>query len=461
MEHSRESRLVELGLKVSTTKPSGGIYLQRCASRSPSANSSQWPLAFPPGRDDQWNSCYDAYHETWMADVDNELIALSASNRRKLAITMGFCPHMRCQLGSLSHSSINGQCPDGLCFTKLEDGARSFGACCYSSEGVFHSGNLLGFANKSQAVPKPIYKHSRVVLSGATSLYESFVNANYVAQQLIVTQCPMSASLFDVQRMIRQENIRMWIQIAPKWLEEERRGRYKDCYLLSQMFETFSNDTESNSTATSVVHRRELNAAVMLRGTESEMRDRDERHLLQFIWWSDWDDFDVPHPSNRHLLQRVVDDAVALLRQDPHARVAISCLSGRGRSGTVAASISHQLSSTVTFSSSSSSATSSLASSIYYSRTQQWSRLVDTIVSLRNERDGMVEVPRQFRLVAQLSGMPDPSAPNSPHSFFTPELRQASLQSLLTMSLVALCSALWVLFIQRRSRKATEKISTQ
>jgi len=143
---------------------------------------------------------------------------LSEVDALKLIASSGFCPHLRCQLGNVSNSGTDEKCPAGLCYTKLENGSPSFGACCYS-DGKFDSGmivfvifksvtrphnlvfslllqigDLIGVFSKTQPAPKPIYKHSRVVLRspglGDSSLVtvpeweevseNAFINANEV-----------------------------------------------------------------------------------------------------------------------------------------------------------------------------------------------------------------------------------------------------------------------------------------
>jgi hypothetical protein len=111
----------------------------------------------------------------------------------------------------------------GLCYTKLENGRPSFGACCFT-EGFFESQELLGYYNRSQVTPKPIYKKNRVVLGGNindTSL-KSFINANEIAPGLIAAQCPMTAypngfanTVEDMKVMLVEQNVRIWIQLSP------------------------------------------------------------------------------------------------------------------------------------------------------------------------------------------------------------------------------------------------------
>lgn len=85
------------------------------------------------------------------------------TERLKLSRSMGFCPHLRCQLGDVGNANSHGACPPGLCYTKVEAGAPTFGACCFS-DGVFNSGSILGYYRLLRATPKPIYKRNRVVL---------------------------------------------------------------------------------------------------------------------------------------------------------------------------------------------------------------------------------------------------------------------------------------------------------
>lgn len=77
----------------------------------------------------------------------------------------------------------------------------------------------------------------------------------------------------------------------------------------------------------------------------------------------------------------VVDKAVAVIRNG--GRIAVSCLSGRGRSGTFSSLVVGRLQATATH-----------------------SELVDVIVALREHRDGMLETPKQFRFVARQLGLP-------------------------------------------------------
>lgn len=189
---------------------SGEIYVSVC-------NESE-PL-FPKGTDPAtWSSCEDAYEFTWNLDLDNDILALSTLDRAKLARSMGFCPHNRCQLGNLTSTKDDGRCPENLCYTKLENGARSYGACCFI-DGAFNSGQLIGYNDKTQNTPKPIYKRSRVILGdrigGADESYDAFINANLIHKGIIAMQCPLESTVLDTQRMFVEQNVSLWIQLAP------------------------------------------------------------------------------------------------------------------------------------------------------------------------------------------------------------------------------------------------------
>jgi len=187
----------------------GAIYV-------PSCNHSQllFPLNAPPS---SWSSCSDAGEYTWSITQD-DLSAISIVDKTKLARSMGFCPHNRCQLGNLTNARNDGHCPANLCYTKLENGGRSFGACCFI-DNEFNSGALIGYYDKTQHAPKPIYKKSRIILGdsigGTDESYNSFINANQIHPHIIATQCPLSNTVGDVLQMLVEQNISLWIQLAP------------------------------------------------------------------------------------------------------------------------------------------------------------------------------------------------------------------------------------------------------
>jgi hypothetical protein len=146
--------------------------------------------------------------------------------------SMGFCPQNRCQLYNLTATGVDGMSPEGLCYTKVENGGLSYGACAFHN-GVFNAGVLIGFYNKTQPTPKPIYKKSRIVLGnkrgklgGTDESMDSFINANEVYPGLIGTQCSLASrpagfhnTVDEVKRMIIENNITFWVQLAPSGLE--------------------------------------------------------------------------------------------------------------------------------------------------------------------------------------------------------------------------------------------------
>lgn len=188
----------------------GDIYVSSCGS-----SQHLFPHTILPA---EWPSCEDAYQYTWSLDKGKDLVAVATSDREKLARSMGFCPHNRCQLSNLTSTGVDGRCPANLCYTKLENGARSFGACCFV-DGAFNSGQLIGYYNKTQHTPKPIYKKYRVILGdktgGLDESFNSFINANEIHDRLIVTQCPLESTVLDVQQMLVEQNVTLWIQLAP------------------------------------------------------------------------------------------------------------------------------------------------------------------------------------------------------------------------------------------------------
>ena len=110
---------------------------------------------------------------------------------------------------------------------KLEKGAVSFGACCFI-DGIFNSNNIIGYYYKLQLTPKPIYKTNRIVrgLNKSDESYETFINANEVFPNIIATQCPLMGfpshfenTLDDTIRMILEQNVSLWISLAPVMMD--------------------------------------------------------------------------------------------------------------------------------------------------------------------------------------------------------------------------------------------------
>ncbi|EWM27302.1 hypothetical protein Naga_101737g1, partial [Nannochloropsis gaditana] len=124
---SRRNRWRDVSLyQMSSEKP--GTYVRRC----PTPRGLLFPLSVDPS---EWPGCDDAYHVTWSLDVGDHLRGLSATNFAKLSRSMGYCPHRRCQLSDVGNSARPSQCPEGLCYTKLEKGSPTYGACCFQEDG--------------------------------------------------------------------------------------------------------------------------------------------------------------------------------------------------------------------------------------------------------------------------------------------------------------------------------------
>ena len=84
-------------------------------------------------------------------------------------------------------------------------------------------------------------------------------------------------------------------------------------------------------------------------------------------------------------MRLLAEEAASVLRRGK-ASVAVNCLSGRGRTGTFSAIILGKLLSI-----------------------KSHSELIDAIVSMRENRDGLVETPAQFRFAAIALHLPDPT----------------------------------------------------
>ena len=251
-----------------------------------------------------WKSCEDAYTVTWKLDEKREVVGLRVRLKQMLEISMGFCPHLRCQLSNVTNPKEDGLCPQNLCYTKLENGASSFGACCFT-DGTFNSGQLIGYYNKTQHAAKPIYKKSRVVLGGeiggSDESYASFINANVVHPGIIATQCPMANTLLDVAQMIKEQNISLWIQLSPTF---ESKRSSSDCLVLpnaltdlsAQQFSVMQTNLSHigiKSLSTSILAQSlQFHSSPLPPGGGGEVCPPD--HVMQHIWYRGWKDFDVP-----------------------------------------------------------------------------------------------------------------------------------------------------------------------
>lgn len=395
----------------SSTK-GGGLMTRPCRPQL-----GLFPVSLPP---DQWEGCgSDVYKYTWNSDTEDLLVFLSSTDRLKLTRTMGFCPHMRCQLDDVQHSvNTTGHCPQGLCYTKIEHGALSFGACCFT-ENKFSTSQLLGFYNKTQQTPKPIYRHSRIILGRKSSnplddldpgtqhdeygsSYDSFINANRVAPGIIATQCPLPSTVSDAKRMIIEQNVSLWVQLSPFSESADHlapSGRDCDVFPLrfsqddpgvKEVARTASMHYDTiryNLTAYTRTHHAKPGYSKFTfhpatGGTVSSDDETWRRHenQVEHVWFHRWPDFETPARAHQAALLSLADHAASIIRKN--GTIVVSCVSGRGRTGTFSALVQARLQGT---------------SSV--------SDLVDIIVDMRRRRDGLVETPRQFHMVAALLGL--------------------------------------------------------
>lgn len=283
------------------------IFVLKC----PATRGESFPLKkvihpvgnyYPSPNEWIWKSCEDAYTVTWKLDAHRDVVGLGVRLKQMLEISMGFCPHRRCQLSNVTNQKEDGLCPQNLCYTKLENGAHSFGACCFTN-GTFNSGELLGYYNKTQHAAKPIYKKSRVVLGGevggSDESYGSFINANVVHPGIIATQCPMTNTLLDVAQMIKEQNISLWIQLSPS---SESKRSSSDCVVLPNALTDLSSQQFSvMPTNLSLFGIKSLGTSILAQSLQihsSPLQPGGEvcppDHVMQHIWYRGWKDFDVP-----------------------------------------------------------------------------------------------------------------------------------------------------------------------
>lgn len=302
----------------------GGIYVASCDASLP-----LYPLDVDPLH---WRSCHDAYEFTWTYDPDRYLTALSDVNKQKLAKSMGYCPHHRCQLGNLTNAQHN-SCPVGLCYTKLENAALSFGACCFI-DGNFDNGEIIGYEDKCQSTAKPIYKKSRVVLATHSTeenhqnySYNTFINANMIYPNLIATQCPMKKTIQDVKQMVVQQKINLWIQLtSSKQLFDSNNPKSKDCHLLTSAFENGTGYEELHHIenpslrlqSSSFVqrkfrlnYRQRSSSDQQIEFVDKSFTDEKKSVTVDHVWFKDWEDFEIPNASynevRQHNVQYLVD----------------------------------------------------------------------------------------------------------------------------------------------------------
>ena len=299
---------------------------------------------------------------------------------------------------------------------KLENAAVSFGACCFV-DGQFNSHQMIGYYNKSQPTPKPIYKTNRIVLGPdkADESYARFINANEVYPGIIATQCPLLGypdgfqnTLDDVKTMILEQNISLWISLAPVVMEDDITVDSLSAMLKTHslkcntfpllLMQEHGGHLELNSLKSSNSGRY-WNISYTLRafivhdgsGSHVTLSQPDDtstwqeiEHSVEHLWYMRWKDFDVPFPDDEALVRELAIYTAEELRGG--RRVAVNCLSGRGRSGTLITIIVG-----------------------FLEKSKTVTEIVDIIVGLRRSRDGLVEIPKQLRFIVRALGLGDTS----------------------------------------------------
>ena len=273
-------------------------------------------------------------------------------------------------------------------------------------------------------------------LSGATDFSAtSFVNANEIHPFLLAAQCPLAAVLnslsgaedgtptdtfiLDTLRMIIERNVTKWLQLAPQCPEGEdplsagarplgQPGSLAgSCAVLPLLLFGGAGETAAYARARSYLSDFELHgrgqapmvnvsytvhAYTRTRGPlldtlfDAPIIDdgrgsyRAAAVRVNHLWYLGWRDFDVPSPVDDGLMRRVAAELADTIRREETA--VVSCLSGRGRSGTMSAAVV------------------GLSSGVRSLR-----QLADVVVALREGRDGLVETPQHFRYAARLLGL--------------------------------------------------------
>eukprot|EP01039_Chlorochromonas_danica_P010052 gene10052-11123_t len=403
----------------------GGIYLAPCNKSS---------LLFPLEEDPlSWLSCHDAYEYTWSVDPDGLLAGLSADLKIRLARSSGFCPHHRCQLSEVGNADREGRCPQGLCYSKVEHGAVSFGACCFRN-GTFETQRLLGYYDKLSPTPKPIYRAHRVLLQPANGTDdpspEVFFNAHYLRDHLIASQCPLHSTVEDFKLMLVQQQVRRWLQIynPPKPSAQPKpKPKPSPCLLLPEALRendhrhgVWVEEVEEAGDGAAVLHYRisfcfrndPVSAVRQLLPFSTATtchRGGGAVHGLEYFVFRGWEDFLVPNESDAPALLRLAQSFAGANAEGQ--MVGVNCLSGRGRSGSFAALVAASIDNVTTH-----------------------RDLIDLIVAMRERRDGLVETPRQYRFIATLLGLPDPAQPSSPSSASPAAMLSSNTESSMGMS---------------------------
>jgi hypothetical protein len=127
-----------------------------------------------------------------------------------------------------------------------------------------------------------------------------------------------------------------------------------------------------------------------------------ESFTVNHIWYYSWKDFETPPKSDDLAIRHIAEETARVIRNGNTG--VISCVAGRGRSGTFGAIVVGLLKGNV----------SSLRD------------LVQIVVTMRENRDGLVETPQHFRFVARVLGLADPAIQKTfSLSSFSPYMRRS------------------------------------
>ena len=288
---------------------------------------------------------------------------------------------------------------------------------------------------------------------------ENFINANLIHRQVIASQCPLSSqssghenTIRDFKRMIIEKKISTLVSLAPHLSKEERRilehegvnhvqklfrssrgtnSRYCKLFPLQFLQPNQIRDISKNYSRLSknmMVHNSEEENLYGISNFEINnvpttrlpylnmsytvsayyLKDATPRHpaeilfenefsnmevsknvkwdyrsqKVRHIWYYNWKDFTTPPTTDFPALHKILDELVAIAQKELSNMVLVTCFSGRGRSGTLAALLVSKLEKISTV-----------------------NELVDIIVNMRENRDGLVETPEQFEFIVKMLGL--------------------------------------------------------
>ena len=142
--------------------------------------------------------------------------------------------------------------------------------------------------------------------------YDAFINANRIHKGLIATQCPMENTVSDVQRMMIEQNISMWIQLSPNIeVGDTLPNESVQCKMTPTMFRSIAQEKKYTDTNRSI----ELNNYtalgsdvyglssdgfevesynVQILSPQGEIR---AQHVTS-VWYKRWGDFEIPDPQD-------------------------------------------------------------------------------------------------------------------------------------------------------------------